>query len=109
MSKREPDEGGGARPKGTPRGPAGGGGRAGAGGGAPPRPFRGSPAPLASPVGGWPSGAPVVRESRPPDAPKPRLLDRVRQAIRARHYSRRPAEAYVAWTRRYIFFHGKRH
>ena len=41
--------------------------------------------------------------------PKPRLLDRVREAIRARHYSRRTEKAYVGWIRRYIFFHGKRH
>ncbi len=41
--------------------------------------------------------------------PKPRLLDRVRDAIRARHYSRRTEDAYVGWIRRYIFFHGKRH
>ena len=72
-------------------------------------PLRGSLAPLAYPAGGWPSRAPVVRESRPPDAPKPRLLDRVREAIRVRHYSRRTEKAYVAWIRRYIFFHGKRH
>jgi integron integrase len=39
----------------------------------------------------------------------PRLLDRVRLAIRARHYSPRTEEAYVAWIKRYIFFHGKRH
>jgi integron integrase len=71
--------------------------------------FRGSLAPLAYPVGGWPSRAAVVRESRPPDAPKPRLLDRVREAIRARHHSRRTEEAYVAWIRRYIVSHGKRH
>src|ERR1041385_7333772 len=44
-----------------------------------------------------------------PAAPKPRLLDRVRGAIRARHYSRRTEETYVAWIRRYILFHGKRH
>jgi hypothetical protein len=37
------------------------------------------------------------------------LLDRVRTAIRARHYSRRTEKAYVAWIRRYIFFHDKRH
>ncbi len=30
-------------------------------------------------------------------------------ALRVRHYSRRTEEAYVAWTRRYILFHGKRH
>ena len=39
----------------------------------------------------------------------PRLLDRVRLAIRARHYSPKTEEAYVAWIKRYIFFHGKRH
>lgn len=41
--------------------------------------------------------------------PAPRLLDRVRLAVRARHYSRRTERAYVAWTRRYVLFHGKRH
>jgi integron integrase len=39
----------------------------------------------------------------------PRLLDRVREAIRVRHYSRRTEEAYVHWIRRYIVFHGKVH
>ena len=34
---------------------------------------------------------------------------RVRAALRARHFSRRTEEADVAWIRRYIFFHGKRH
>ena len=38
-----------------------------------------------------------------------RLLDRVRDAIRARHYSRRTEKAYVNWIKRYIFFHAKRH
>jgi hypothetical protein len=42
-------------------------------------------------------------------APRPRLLDRVREAIRARHYSRRTEKAYVGWIKRYIFFHAKRH
>ena len=42
-------------------------------------------------------------------APAPRLLDRVRQAIRARHYSPSTEQAYAAWIRRFIFFHGKRH
>lgn len=42
-------------------------------------------------------------------APSPRLLDRVREAVRARHYSLRTEEAYVAWTRRYVLFHNKRH
>src|SRR5437016_6771900 len=39
----------------------------------------------------------------------PRLLDRVRIAIRTRHYSLRTEEAYVGWIRRYIFFHKKKH
>ncbi len=38
-----------------------------------------------------------------------KLLDQVRDAIRARHYSRRTEEAYVHWIRRYILFHGKQH
>ncbi len=50
-----------------------------------------------------------VREGGPPAPPKPRLLKRVRQALQARHMSRRTEEAYVAWIRRFIFFHGKRH
>jgi integron integrase len=43
------------------------------------------------------------------EAPRPRLLDRVREALRLRHYSRRTEDAYVAWIRRYILFHDKRH
>jgi integron integrase len=39
----------------------------------------------------------------------PRLLDRVREEIRLRHYSPRTAKTYVAWIRRYVLFHGKRH
>ncbi len=39
----------------------------------------------------------------------PRLLDRLRAAIRVRHYSIRTEEAYVDWARRYVLFHGKRH
>lgn len=51
----------------------------------------------------------VLREDAPATPPRPRLLDRVRHAVRARHYSRRTEKAYVAWTRRYVLFHGKRH
>ncbi len=42
-------------------------------------------------------------------ADPPKLLDRVRTAIRVRHYSQRMEEAYVMWIRRFILFHGKRH
>ena len=40
---------------------------------------------------------------------EPRLLDRVGQAMRLRHYSSRTEEAYLAWIRRFIVYHGKRH
>jgi hypothetical protein len=36
-------------------------------------------------------------------APKPKLLDQVRLAIRARHDSLRTDQAYVAWIKRFIF------
>jgi integron integrase len=39
----------------------------------------------------------------------PRLLTRVRRAIRVRHYSRRTEKAYVGWIKRFIFFNGTRH
>ncbi|MCC6552397.1 MAG: integron integrase [Polyangiaceae bacterium] len=43
-------------------------------------------------------------------APRPpRLLDRVRDAIRTRRYSPRTEEAYSAWIRRFVLFHGRRH
>ena len=38
-----------------------------------------------------------------------RFLDRVRIALRTKQYSLRTEEAYVAWIKRFIFFHGKRH
>ena len=41
--------------------------------------------------------------------PEPRLLDRMRNAIRLRHYSIRTEDTYVHWVRRFIVFHGKRH
>jgi integron integrase len=51
----------------------------------------------------------LVREPDPPGHRPPRLLDWLREAIRARHYSRRTEKAYIQWIKRYIFFHGKRH
>ena len=45
-----------------------------------------------------------------PASPKPpKLLDRMREALRVRHYSYRTEQAYLDWARRYILFHGKRH
>jgi integrase len=48
-------------------------------------------------------------EPPPLTASQPKLLDRVRDAIRARHYSRRTEVAYVTWIRRHIGFHQKAH
>jgi hypothetical protein len=45
-------------------------------------------------------------ESSPPDPQKPRLLDRVRQAIGTRHYSQPIEKVDVHWIKCYIFFHG---
>jgi hypothetical protein len=41
----------------------------------------------------------------PSGSGKPKLLVRVREAIRTRQYSPRTEQAYVQWIRRYIFFH----
>lgn len=39
----------------------------------------------------------------------PKLLDRVRQTIRLKHYSYRTEQTYVNWIVCYILFHDKRH
>ncbi|HEY5892909.1 MAG TPA: phage integrase N-terminal SAM-like domain-containing protein [Chthoniobacterales bacterium] len=43
------------------------------------------------------------------EASKPKWLDRVRDALRLKHYSIRTEQAYCDWIRRFILFHGKRH
>lgn len=42
-------------------------------------------------------------------AGKPRLLERLRACIRAKHYSLRTEEAYVFWCKAFIRYHGLRH
>jgi integrase len=44
-----------------------------------------------------------------PDPRKPKLLDRVREVIRLKHYSLRTEKTYLDWIKRFIIFHGKRH
>ena len=39
----------------------------------------------------------------------PRLLHRVRDKIRVKHYSLRTEQAYLDWIKRFILFHGKRY
>ena len=55
------------------------------------------------------SRQPGINSPSPSVAPKPKLLDQVKQAIRTRHYSPRTEETYVGWIKRFIFFHNKRH
>ena len=50
----------------------------------------------------------MVREEAAPYG-KPRLLDQLRQALRARHYSPKTETVYVIWVRRFILFHDVRH
>jgi len=61
------------------------------------------------------SALPVARRD-PPAALKhptpqqqPKLIDRLREALRSRHYSRRTEESYCQWVKRFIFFHHVRH
>jgi integron integrase len=44
-----------------------------------------------------------------PDKETKRLVERVREEIRARHYSLRTEQAYWYWIRYFVRFHGKRH
>jgi integron integrase len=44
-----------------------------------------------------------------PSTPPKKLLDRVRDALRLKHYSYRTEQTYVQWIRRFILFHNKRH
>ena len=41
--------------------------------------------------------------------PPPRLLERLRDRIRLRHYSLRTERTYAHWVKRYVAFHGMRH
>ncbi len=43
------------------------------------------------------------------EPPPRKLLDRVRDQVRVKHYSYRTEETYVQWIRRFILFHNKRH
>lgn len=54
------------------------------------------------------SGSPLA-PTREPTSRDPKLLTRVRYALRLRHYSRRTEQAYVRWIQLYIRFHALRH
>ncbi len=44
-----------------------------------------------------------------PAGAKPKLMDRLREALLSRHYSRCTEQAYCLWVKRFIFFHHVRH
>ncbi|MGH7463445.1 MAG: phage integrase N-terminal SAM-like domain-containing protein [Longimicrobiales bacterium] len=44
-----------------------------------------------------------------PGQPAPRLYDRLLEALRTRHYSRRTEQAYTHWIRRFVLFHTGTH
>ena len=57
-----------------------------------------------------PPPIPLAHLVGPPDAARRyRLLELVRARLRERRYSRRTEQAYVAWVRRYVLFHDRRH
>ena len=60
------------------------------------------------PLDPWSPLTPHPENAAPAQRPR-RLLEAVSGAARARHFSRRTEAAYVAWVRRFILFHGKRH
>ena len=43
------------------------------------------------------------------DNPPKKLLDRVRDRLRTKHYSIRTEDSYTSWIKRYILFHDKKH
>jgi len=55
------------------------------------------------------SAATTLTLQQPECTRKPRLLDRVRDRIRYKHYSIRTEQAYLDWIRRFIWFNHRRH
>jgi integron integrase len=50
-----------------------------------------------------------MTDQAPANAARPKLLTRLRLALRGAHYSSRTEAAYLAWVRRFIHFHRLRH
>ncbi len=78
------------------------------------RPHR-YPVSTSEPRGDPPGSRDVIPASMPPSmvspssGHQPKLLDRLRDALRSRHYSRRTEQSYCQWVKRFIFFHNVRH
>jgi hypothetical protein len=52
---------------------------------------------------------PTVANTQVDTVRTPKLMDRLREALRSWHYSRRTEQTYSLWVRRYIHFHNVRH
>ena len=52
---------------------------------------------------------PVVTVSPTQNERQPKLLDRLREALRTSHYNRRTEETYRHWVKRFVYFHKMRH
>jgi len=50
-----------------------------------------------------------TEKSPPPPQREKKLLDQMREALQAQHYSYRTEQTYIDWCRRFILFHKKRH
>ena len=57
----------------------------------------------------YPSQNAVIKASAASASRSPRLLDEVRERLRARHYSLRTETIYLGWIKRFIIANGKRH
>lgn len=55
------------------------------------------------------NNAPIASMTDQVEPPPRKLLDRVSDAIRVKHYSYQTEKSYVQWVRRFILFHNKRH
>jgi Phage integrase, N-terminal SAM-like domain len=53
-------------------------------------------------------GPPINSQPNPPAQPR-KLLDRLRDALRLKQYSRRTEKSYCQWVRRFVVFHHLRH
>jgi len=65
--------------------------------------------PITCPAHGSVPTPPALPATTQPAGRQPKLLDRLREALRTRHYSPRTEQTYRHWVKRFIFFHNVRH
>ena len=55
------------------------------------------------------TGTATLTDTQTVSRQPPKLLDRMREAIRVKHYALATERTYIHWAKRFIFFHNKRH